>query len=353
MNVLVLEPYLGGSHRRFLEGLAAHLPFAFDILGLPARMWKWRMRFSAPYFAAKLPVRRCHDRLLCSTFVDVAALRGLGPSWLAEIPILTYFHENQFAYPVRKQDERDLHFAVTNTLTAAASNRVAFNSRYNRDSLLAGCREICSKSPDMKIDLSAAIREKSEVLYPPVDFADIDCSEQPPRSPAEPPVIIWNHRWEHDKNPESFFQALFALREEGVDFRLVLLGQSFLRQPDVFAEAIGRLGKLVVHAGFVHKREEYARWLRRGDVVVSTANHEFYGIAVIEAVRAGCRPLLPNRLSYPELFPGIFLYEEENFLEALRRALQLGRLDETTAHELTQGFSWDALGADYQRWFAA
>jgi hypothetical protein len=36
-------------------------------------------------------------------------------------------------------------------------------------------------------------------------------------------------------------------------------------------------------------------------VVVSTAWQETQGIAVIEAIRAGCDPLLPDRLSYPEV----------------------------------------------------
>ena len=37
--------------------------------------------------------------------------------------------------------------------------------------------------------------------------------------------------------------------------------------------------------------------------MLSTARHEFFGIAVAEALRAGCLPWLPARLSYPELLP--------------------------------------------------
>jgi len=37
--------------------------------------------------------------------------------------------------------------------------------------------------------------------------------------------------------------------------------------------------------------------------VLSTARHEFFGIAVVEALLAGCLPWLPDRLSYPELLP--------------------------------------------------
>lgn len=80
MSVLVLEPYYGGSHRSFLTGMA-RLPFDFDLLTLPARKWKWRMRISALYFADKLHKSgKRYDRILCSTFLDVAAFRGLGPA---------------------------------------------------------------------------------------------------------------------------------------------------------------------------------------------------------------------------------------------------------------------------------
>lgn len=350
VRILVLEPYCGGSHQRFLAGLAAHLPFAFDLRGLPARGWKWRMRFSAPHYAAMLPQNREHDLVLCSTFVDVATLRGLGPAWLGQIPVLTYFHENQFAYPVQIEDERDMHFAVTNMMTAVASDRLAFNSAYNRETFLAGCAALCRRIPDMRLQLAESLLEKSEVLYPPVDFRDLDRWGSEPGSRSRTPVIVWNHRWEHDKDPEAFFAALFTLAAEGVDFQLILLGQSFVRQPEIFSRAIAQFDSRVLHAGFVRDHVDYCRLLSRGDIVVSTARHEFYGIAVIEAVRAGCRPLLPNRLSYPELFPGEFLYDEGNLLPRLREALGQGRLGAERGRELTRRFCWEELAGRYQQW---
>ena len=40
-------------------------------------------------------------------------------------------------------------------------------------------------------------------------------------------------------------------------------------------------------------RGEYLELIGTCDVVASTARHEFFGIAVAEAMAAGCAPLLP------------------------------------------------------------
>ena len=354
-QIIVLEPYFGGSHRSFLEGMRKHLNTTCRMLTLPAHGWKWRMRLAAPWLAEEIrrtmpepPSGNCC--LLCSTFVDVATLRGLLPKAWQGIKIATYFHENQFAYPVRQEDPRDLHFAITNLTTANASDRLAFNSAYNLETFLDGCRTILPKAPDMPLpDLERRIRDKSIILPPPLDFSDLDALS-PRDESVSAPIILWNHRWEHDKNPERFFTALFALAQQGVDFRLIVLGQSFRQQPLIFAEAQQRLRDRILHFGYVPARAEYIAWLLRADLVVSTANHEFFGLSVLEAVRAGCRPLLPARLSYPELFPSEFLYEEESFTEALAKGLGQKRLAAAEARQLTERFSWPSLAGRFHAW---
>ncbi len=350
LRVLVLEPYYGGSHKTFLTQVA-RLPFAFTFLTFPARKWKWRMRLSAPYYAQQLRTSgKRYDRILCSTFVDVAAFRGLAPPWVQEVPLLTYFHENQFAYPVQVEEERDFHFALTNMTTALASDAIAFNSVYNLETFLLGIEKLRKKSYDLKLeDPVGRIRAKAQVLPPAIDFTWIDEGETPEGEQA--PVILWNHRWEHDKNPEDFFRVLFTLDREGIDYRLIVLGQSFREAPPVFEKARQRLAPRILQFGYAASRQEYARWLRQGDIVVSTSDHEFFGMAVIEAVRAGCLPLLPERLSYPELFPGTFLYREGNLLPRLKEFLhRKQRLSKKEARELTERFSWDQLEPSYRHW---
>jgi len=350
LSVLVLEPYYGGSHKSFIRGLN-RLPFDFTYMTFPARKWKWRMRLAGPYYARKLAGSdRRFDRILCSSYVDVAAFRGIAPSWVNDVPLLTYFHENQFAYPVQVHDERDFHFALTNMTTALASDRVAFNSCYNRQSFLEGIDRTLRLSHDLQLDRPAEmIREKSDILPPGIDFSHID-EMTAPRSGDEP-LVVWNHRWEHDKNPELFFQALFELDRQGPDFRLVIMGESFSDSPSIFHEARKRLSRKILHFGYVSSRREYARWLGRCSLAVSTARHEFFGMSILEAVRAGCRPLLPNRLSYPELFDDEFLYDEEDFARRLEEEILRNRkLSPDRSRKLTGRFSWNRLAPLYASW---
>jgi glycosyltransferase involved in cell wall biosynthesis len=195
----------------------------------------------------------------------------------------------------------------------------------------------------------AAIKEKATVLPLGLDFTAID-SAQKVRHKG-PPVVVWNHRWEHDKNPELFFDTLLKLDNEGVDFGLIVLGQSFERQPEVFEKAREQLKHRIVHFGYAESKPEYAKWLAQGDIVVSTAAHEFFGISVVEAVRAGCRPLLPRRLSYPEMFPDEFLYDDASFAQRLKQEILRGeRLSPEASIKLTDGFSWDSIAPKYEMW---
>ena len=93
------------------------------------------------------------------------------------------------------------------------------------------------------------------------------------------------------------------MEEKGFDFRVALLGENFQAVPKAFLAAQERFGSKIVCCGYEPDRERYLDWLRHGDVVVSTALQENFGISIVEAVRFGCLPLLPDRLAYPEILP--------------------------------------------------
>ena len=108
-----------------------------------------------------------------------------------------------------------------------------------------------------------------------------------------------------------FFEAILALEDRGIDFRLALMGENFGKIPDAFRTARKRFKDKILQYGYVSERGEYEKWLKRGALVISTAIQENFGIAVVEAILMGCIPLLPGRLSYPEILPSAY---HEHFL---------------------------------------
>lgn len=358
-HILLVEPYYGGSHKDVLDGLVRYVDLHFSLITLPARKWKMRMQTAAPFMAeriARLYSRgEQFDAVLCSTFIDIAVLRSLLTMLGIHIPVAVYFHENQFAYPGRIQDPSFFQFTNINFTSALTADRIFFNSLFNFESFVTGITIFSNKVPDMDIRFYLqGIKKKSSVLYPGIDFSAIDRQQQKDRVPG-PPVIVWNHRWEHDKDPETFFTALFQLQEQGVEFKVIVLGENFEHQPEIFSRAEKRLqkGGKIIHFGYAESRDQYARLLCRGDLVVSTARHEFFGISMLEGVRAGCRPLVPNCLSYPELFPQKFRYEQGALVKALTGALAAITTDNNETQrqgykKLAAPYSWPLVVKRYQ-----
>jgi glycosyltransferase involved in cell wall biosynthesis len=359
-KILLIEPYFGGSHKQFLHGLMKYVSADFVLFTLPARKWKMRMQLSAPWFISKIkeipPSDRFFDIVFMSTFLDVATFRALitqVDGWNLNTRFFTYFHENQFIYPGILPKSASHQFTALNFTTALASDYLAFNSRFNQQTFLKACRFYVSKASDMQLSEAVdEIEKKSRVLYPGIDFEQLNRATVLDKTCGEP-LIIWNHRWEHDKNPEAFFDVLFRLKEDNIPFRLAVLGQNFIRTPAVFDEAKKRLADKTVHFGFIADKSSYYGLLKQGRFVVSTSHHEFFGISIVEAVRAGCYPLLPNRLAYPELFERRFIYEEGSLYQILAAHL-LGdtRLQPDECTAITQRFSWHTMAEKYNKWFA-
>lgn len=313
MRVLVVEPYYGGSHRAFIESLRRHSRHEYSLATLPARHWKWRMR-SAPLAVLEAVTTAIvddgiPDAVLCTDMLDLPTWLGLivrSPKLtsLLDVPVVAYFHENQWAYPTAPDARVDHHYGYTNLLTAIAADAVWFNSEFNSATFLEGSRQFLRRMPDAAAshDLEA-IQAKSAVIAPGFEPCTI---ERP--SHAGRLRIGWVGRFEHDKRPDRFLRLLELLVDRDFEFELILLGprdeshQVLHRIRECFA---GR----ILFDGFAEGRDEYWCWLSRIDVVVSTADHEFFGIAVCEAISAGAVPITPNGLSYVEYVPAELRYD--------------------------------------------
>ena len=103
-------------------------------------------------------------------------------------------------------------------------------------------------------------------------------------------VVVFPHRQSKDKRP--------SVAEE-------IMGRFNLAYPDLevawcFTQSHG------------FSKEDYYALLAEAKVVLSTARHENFGIAVREAVELGCWPVLPASAVYPELYPPDRLYASDD-----------------------------------------
>lgn len=301
---LVVEPFYGGSHRAFLDGLVQHVSHDLTVLTLPGREWRKRMRLGAQQLAnAAARLEGPFDFLLVTDMLDLPAFLALTRPRFERVPVLVYFHENQFTYPRIRGTRLNSWFGQINYLTALTADRVAFNSAFHRDDFLAAL-EALARQPNNWLDPEGidAIRAKSGVLPVGVDLTSLD-GFAPRRGEDAAPLILWNHRWEFDKGPELFVRTLERLADDGVPFRVAVAGEAGDNPVPALAALPERLGERVEHFGFCADRASYAQLLWDATIAVSTARHEFFGVGMVEAMYCGCIPVAPNRLNYPALVP--------------------------------------------------
>nr|XP_057938951.1 glycosyltransferase-like domain-containing protein 1 isoform X3 [Doryrhamphus excisus] len=381
-SVLLLEAFYGGSHKQLTDLLSSQLD-SCSVFTLPAKKWHWKARTSALYFSQNIPPCPSYRVLFCSSVLNLCELAALRPD-LAGLKKVLYFHENQLVYPVRKDQDRDFQYGYNQILSCLVADVVVFNSAFNMNSFLSAIPSFLKKIPDHRPkDVAQLIGPKCQVLHFPLHLADVSgllpkhkllhSPAHPPDtddiirpqtarsslqsspgsqedSPVRPLHIVWPHRWEHDKNPELFFSTVLKLKDEGLHFLLSVLGETFSDVPETFTQSRPLLETHIVNWGFLSSKDQYVNVLCEADVVVSTAAHEFFGVAMLEAVHCGCYPLCPKALVYPEIFPAEYLYATPRQLHRKLRAL-CRRPQAARSHVVkvdTRSFSWDVLKGRFQ-----
>ncbi len=359
MRVLLLSAYHADSHRAWAEGLMAALPECeWTLLSLPARHFSWRLRGNSLSWAMlqRDTLNADYDVLLATSMTDLSALRGLCPA-LCRLPTLVYFHENQFAYPASDQQRGGVEPQILNLYTALAADKVLFNSDYNRQSFLDGADALLKKLPDFspRREVMGQLR-RSEVL--PVGLA---ACTAPVRAAGERLSLLWNHRWEYDKGPEQLLALLRACEAAALPLDVSIVGQQFRRQPEAFAQLRALLDNSrclrLKHFGYLEAAGDYRALLASCDVVLSTALHDFQGLAVMDAVAAGCRPLLPRRLCYPQWFAEPYLYASDLLQPSQEAAAACAALAELAAQKRRgplaapdlSALHWPVLASQYRQ----
>ena len=99
--------------------------------------------------------------------------------------------------------------------------------------------------------------------------------------------------------------------------------------------------------------KEYAEWLWKSDIMPVTSNQEFFGASVMEAIYCNVWPILPNRLTYPELIPS--KYHVNNIYRTEDELYQMTSLAIKNHSNMIQGqlctiaekFDWKVMAPKY------
>ena len=306
MKILLIEPYYTGSHKKWAEGYKKHSSHNIKILSMKGQFWKWRMHGGAVTLAKMFNNMNWKPDLILSTdMLDLTTFLSLARTKLNGIPTAIYFHENQISYPWSPRDrdilnKRDNHYGFINYASALSADKVFFNSKFHMKTFLNDLKPFLKNFPDKnELGTVEEIKNKSEVLYLGLDFSNFkNKSDQK----HDKPTILWNHRWEYDKNPKLFFNMMKRIKDKKIDFNLIVVGESFGNSPKIFDKAKIEFNKHIIKWGYQKSIEDYIECLFMSDIIPVTSNHDFFGISIMEAVYCNVWPILPDKLSYKELF---------------------------------------------------
>lgn len=314
MNICHIEPFYSGSHKQFVDQLKDHSKHNFTLLTMDGKFWKWRMYGAAVTMAEQFnQLEVLPDLVLVSDMIDLSTFVSLTRKRLGDIPVVLYFHENQFFYPWQSDSEdvsqkRDVHYGMMNYQSALAADYICYNSSHNMMSFIDGVKSTLGKMPDYSHEAAIkSIESKSKVLHLGLELADsVDMACISPEikniTSSDKATILWNHRLEHDKDPGLFFDMLLKLKTDNVAFELLLLGAQTKANKKPYKKALEALREDIIYQGFCPSKADYDYLLEQSDILPVTSKHDFFGISVAEAIHLGVQPLLPQSLSYVELY---------------------------------------------------
>lgn len=212
MSVLLIEPFYGGSHKQLMDLVASELgPEQCRLVTLPATKWHWRARTAALWLAERIEPSERYRVLLASGVLNLAELLGLRPD-LAPLRKLLYMHENQLAYPVQKDQQRDYQYGYNQVASCLAADVVLFNSCFNRDSFLSALEAFVGRVPGAgRLDpLRPRIEAKAHVLPFPV-LLQRSGPKPSSRNPQAPLHIVWPHRWTLQQDVVNCFRTIVTI----------------------------------------------------------------------------------------------------------------------------------------------
>jgi len=292
-KVLLLEPYYTGSHKVWADNFVRLSNHEVKLLTMKGKHWKWRMQGAAIFLAAEyLKLDFEPDVIICSSMMDVSVFKALiGGFDKRQVELIYYLHESQFSYPVSSHDSRseDFNYGFINYKSCLAADHVVFNSKYHQNEFFKHLSLLLHRLPDYKLLHNLEqLQLKSSVMPVGIEWSQIsNCITE-----KRPSTLLWNHRWEHDKNPELFYKLVQYLSKAQLDFKLILLGKAG-NQSDIKEKILRDHSSKVIIEGHQDSYLDYLKAIGSATILPVCSDHDYYGISVLEAIASKVYPILP------------------------------------------------------------
>ena len=362
LRILALEPYYGGSHRAVLDGLVKRIDADWTLLTLPARKWKWRMRGAAITMAragaraggSAAASSRARGRSTSSSHRRSSTSRSFGDWRVANLgrsgDRLLPREPARLPQPAHRRV--GLPVPADQHHHARCRRGLRLQHAWNLEQFVAAIPGFFREFPDQHPGVSPSASPRSRrVIAPPFDPAAFDaapphsgprCRDRlaPPMGARQEPrgVLLGGHaRWPaRGSTSRSWSRVRASARPTG----------SCAMLPR-------RSGVGSCTAPSRQPRGRYAALLASADVAVSTADERVLragdGRGVLLPAR---RPLVPDRLAYPEIYAPIHRYDGADELVARLRGLVLHRPEPLAARALAERFTFERLAPAYEACFA-
>ena len=139
---------------------------------------------------------------------------------------------------------------------------------------------------------------------------------------------------------------------------MVVIGENFNDSPPIFNEAKEKLKDNILHFGYCETYHDYLKWLQKSYILPITSIQDFFGVSIVEGIYAELLPILPNRLSYPELLQinnkNLFYSKDQDFYKLLSYNINNYKdLRKYTKKykELISRFDWSNMKSVYDEQF--
>ena len=280
---------------------------------------------------------------VASTVAEMRALRramGRAPRGsgadVGFVATLGYLHEGHVSL-LRASREQNDHTVASIFVNPTQFNRSDDFDSYPRDAegdlahvreqgvdvvFVPSVEEMYPEGPSTTVEV-AEITERLEGAHRPGHFAGVTTIVSKLFDIVEPTRAYFG---------KKDAQQLAVIRRMVTDLQLdvEIVAMPTVREPDGLAMS-SRNARL--------SPEEREAALLDADVAVSTANHEFFGVGILEAVAAGAFPVVPKRLAYPEV-----LRLDENpgfFYDTLAEKLE--RVEPRSVRHVAEPYHWENL----------